>query len=62
MGKTDEIRVRVVPEDKQQAKEIFERYGLTLSGAVSMFIRQAIIADGLPFNNENSMMSSKSSS
>ncbi len=60
MGKTDEIRVRIKPEEKQQAKELFERYGLTLSSAVTMFIRQSLIADGLPFKSENSVSSNKS--
>lgn len=54
MGKTDEIRVRIKPEEKQQARKLFERYGLTLSSAVTMFIRQSLIVDGLPFKSENS--------
>ena len=52
MGKTDEIRVRIKPEEKRRAKELFERNGLTLSSAVTMFIRQSLIADGLPFKSE----------
>ena len=60
MGKTDEIRVRIKPDEKQQAKELFERYGLTLSSAVTMFIRQSILSDGLPFKSDNSGSSNKS--
>lgn len=60
MGKTDEIRVRIKPEEKRQAKELFERNGLTLSSAVTMFIRQALIADGLPFKSEKAASSNKS--
>lgn len=60
MCKTDEIRVRIKPEEKQKAKELFERNGLTISTAVTMFIRQALIADGLPFKSESSVSSVKS--
>lgn len=60
MGKTDEIRVRIKPEEKQKAKELFERNGLTLSSAVTMFIRQSLIADGLPFKSDNSVSSNNS--
>lgn len=49
MNKTEEIRIRITPEEKQQARELFERCGLTISSAVTMFIRQSLINDGLPF-------------
>lgn len=52
MAKTEEIRVRVTPEDKQRAKELFESYGLTTSAAITMFIRQSLMTNGLPFNVE----------
>ena len=53
MCKTEEIRVRVTPEDKRQVKELFERNGLTTSAAISMFIRQCLIIGGLPFQVED---------
>ena len=49
VNKTDEIRIRITPEEKQQAKELFERCGLTISSAVTMFIKQSLLKDGLPF-------------
>lgn len=49
MAKTEELRVRIAPEDKEKAKEVFAQCGLTPSAAVTMFIRQSILVGGLPF-------------
>lgn len=59
MAKTEEIRVRVTPEEKEKAKALFERCGLTTSAAVTMFIRQSLQADGLPFVVEAKTASGK---
>ena len=40
--KTESIQGRVTPETKEKAREVFERHGLTLSAAVTMFIHQAL--------------------
>lgn len=50
MLKTEQIQVRVTPEDKQQAKELFERYGLTTSAAINLFIKRSLLENRLPFN------------
>lgn len=50
--KTESIQVRVTPETKEKAREVFERHGLTLSAAVTMFIHQALLVDGLPFRTD----------
>lgn len=34
---------------KEQAKEIFRKYGLSLSDAINMFLTQSVIERGLPF-------------
>ena len=34
---------------KQKAKEIFKKYGLSLSDAVNIFLSQSIYNNGLPF-------------
>ena len=49
MSKTDELRVRVTPENKQRAKEVFEKCGMTTSAAINLFIQQSILVGGLPF-------------
>jgi len=34
---------------KKQAQQIFSEYGLSLSDAVNMFLRQSVFVNGLPF-------------
>jgi len=35
---------------KNQAKEIFNQYGLSLSQAVNIFLTQSVLNRGIPFN------------
>lgn len=48
MGKTT-LNVRIDKQDKETAKVIFDNLGLDMSTAINMFIKQTIIANGLPF-------------
>jgi len=34
---------------KEQAKQIFKKYGVSLSDAINMFLTQSVIERGLPF-------------
>ena len=43
------INIRVDEDVKKQATELFSDLGLDMSTAVNMFLRQALIHDGLPF-------------
>lgn len=43
------INVRVDDEVKKQASELFADLGIDLSAAINMFLRQAIMREGLPF-------------
>ena len=36
-------------ETKNKAKEIFKKYGVSLSDAINMFLTQSVIEKGLPF-------------
>ncbi len=36
-------------EMKAKAKEIFKRYGVSLSDAINMFLTQSVLERGLPF-------------
>jgi len=36
-------------EMKEQAKNIFKRYGVSLSDAINMFLTQSVMERGLPF-------------
>lgn len=44
------LNVRVDEELKKQASELFSSLGLDMSTAVNMFLRQAVMRDGIPFD------------
>lgn len=52
MAKTDLIHIRINPETKLAAEKVFERLGINTSYAVSLFLNQVIMRDGLPFSVE----------
>jgi DNA-damage-inducible protein J len=43
------IQVRVSDEEKKAAKEILDALGLSLSGAIRIFLRQVVDENGIPF-------------
>ncbi len=47
--KTSTFQMRINPEVKRQAEDIFSAYGLTLTDAVNIFIQQSLTEKGLPF-------------
>ena len=49
MTKTEMIRVRVEPELKSQAEEVFSELGLSPTEAISLFYAQVALHRGLPF-------------
>ena len=49
MAKDAVMHVRMDPQDKQRAEELFEGMGTTLSEAVRIFVRESIRANGFPF-------------
>ncbi|MDD6346471.1 MAG: type II toxin-antitoxin system RelB/DinJ family antitoxin [Lachnospiraceae bacterium] len=50
MAKTANINVRIEPETKQRAEALFAGFGITLSDAINIFLRKAIMDGGLPFD------------
>lgn len=44
-----EIRSRIEPELKEEAQEVLSNFGLNLSDAIRLFLRQVVAARGLPF-------------
>ena len=52
MTKTDLIHIRIDPEIKEQSEIVLKRLGLNMSYAVSIFLNQIIMRNGLPFNVE----------
>ena len=49
MPKTATFQMRINPEVKRQAENIFSQCGMTLTDAINIFIQQSINAEGLPF-------------
>ena len=49
MAKTATINIRTDPETKLSAEKLFKMFGITVTDAVNMFLRQSIIVGGLPF-------------
>lgn len=41
--------IKIDPKVKKEAQELFERMGLSLSAAVNVFLRQAILEQSIPF-------------
>ena len=49
MPKTANINIRIDPETKKEAEEVFSSFGITLSDAITIFLRKSIMNGGLPF-------------
>lgn len=49
MAKTANINIRVDPDTKNGAEKVFENFGITLSDAITIFLRKSIMEGGLPF-------------
>jgi DNA-damage-inducible protein J len=50
MSKSAMVRARLEPELKEHAEEVFQRLGLSVTQAITMFYKQVEIRKGLPFN------------
>ena len=50
MSETSSVTIRVDAEDKRRAEQLFSSLGLNMSTAFNMFIKQAILCDGIPFS------------
>jgi len=49
MSKTAVITARIEPELKESAEQVFTQLGLTTSQAITLFLRQVELQQGLPF-------------
>ena len=47
--KTANINIRIDPDTKSSAEELFSSFGLTISDAVNMFIHQSLLDRAIPF-------------
>lgn len=50
MSQTSSVTIRLDSEDKRKAEVLFNSLGLNMTTAFNMFIKQAIMCQGLPFN------------
>ena len=49
MTKSAVLNLRIEPEIKADAEELFSNFGLTVTDAVNVFLRQSLIKGGFPF-------------
>lgn len=49
MAKTANINIRIDPETKSSAEELFASFGITVTDAINIFLRKSIMEGGLPF-------------
>jgi DNA-damage-inducible protein J len=49
MAKTASLNIRIDPETKAGAEKLFSTFGITVTDAVNIFLRQSLMEGGLPF-------------
>ena len=49
MAKTANINVRIEPEVKQQAEDLFGSFGISVTDAINIFLHTSIMEGGFPF-------------
>ena len=49
MAKSAVLNIRVDPETKAGAEELFSSFGITMSDAVNLFLHQSLMIGGIPF-------------
>ena len=49
MTKSATLHMRIDPETKSSAEQLFSAFGITISDAVTIFLRQSLMVGGLPF-------------
>ena len=50
MAKNANINIRIEPEIKSAAENLFSSFGITISDAVNIFIRKSLMEGGIPFS------------
>ena len=49
MAKSANLNIRIDPDTKENAEILFKSFGITVSDAVNIFLRQSLMVGGLPF-------------
>ena len=50
MSRTSNVFARVEPELKEQAESILSQLGIPMSNAIGLFLQQAVLQRGIPFD------------
>ena len=50
MNKTANLYARIEPDVKEQAENVLETLGISVSSAINMFYKQIILQQGIPFD------------
>jgi DNA-damage-inducible protein J len=50
MAETTSVTMRLDSEDKRKAEQLFNSLGLNMTTAFTMFIKQSLLCEGLPFD------------
>lgn len=49
LAKTAKLNIRIEPETKAAAEQLFSALGITITDAVTIFLKQALLTGGIPF-------------
>lgn len=49
MAKTSNLNIRIDPDIKEQAEQLFSQFGITITDAINMFLYQSLNYGGIPF-------------
>lgn len=49
MSRSAVLNIRIEPEVKAESEELFGSFGLTVTDAVNVFLRQSLMRGGFPF-------------
>ena len=49
MSKTDTLNIRIEPTLKKEVEETLTDLGMNIAEAVTIFLRQVVLNDGIPF-------------
>ena len=50
MEKSATINLRLTPQLKKDAEEVFDKLGLSMTNAIEIYLRQVVMRGGLPFD------------
>ena len=50
MAKTASLNIRIDPETKSSVEQLYGSFGITVTDAINMFLRQSLMVGGLPFD------------